>query len=98
VTETTWGSSIRRFLIVAAATCGLLTAPDAHTDASLAPAGTGGLVFAKADRISMQREKLLISSAEVRVRYELRNDRGVPHVGHGAFALPPGSLLYAGRY
>lgn len=55
-------------------------------------------MFAKADRISMQREKLLISSAEVRVRYELRNDRGVPHVGHGAFALPPGSLLYAGRY
>lgn len=89
---------MRRYLIVAVAMCRLLAAADASADDSLAATGIGGLVFEKADRIAMQREDLLISPGEIRVRYEFRNDRGAPFTGHVAFPLPvvsPQSIKYA---
>ncbi len=84
---------MRRCLILSTAVCGFLAGASAHADDSLATAGTGGLVFEKADRISMLREDLLISPDEIRVRYEFRNDRGEPFTGHVAFPLPPVNLL-----
>jgi Domain of unknown function (DUF4424) len=54
----------------------------------------GGLHFEKADGISMQREDLYLSPSEVRVRYEMRNDRGAAFEGRVAFPLPELSAIY----
>jgi hypothetical protein len=48
----------------------------------------GGIVLVKNDVIAMQREDLVLSPAEVRVRYEMRNDSGQPVTLRVAFPLP----------
>ena len=55
--------------------------------------GTGGLVFKKTEGVAMQREDLLLSPREVRVRYEMYNAGTVPVSGSVAFPLP---AIYAG--
>ena len=65
-----------------------LLAGPARGDDSFAAVGAGSLVFQHADRIAMQREDLTISPAEIRVRYEMRNDRGAAYTGHVAFPFP----------
>src|ERR1700755_670655 len=48
----------------------------------------GGIVLVKNDDIAMQREDLTLSPAEVRVRYEMRNDSGKPVTLRVAFPMP----------
>ena len=48
----------------------------------------GGIVLMKNDVIVMQREDLSLSPAEVKVRYEMRNDSGKPVTLRVAFPLP----------
>ena len=47
-----------------------------------------GIILTKNDVIAMQREDLTLSPAEVRVRYEMRNDSGQPLTLRVAFPLP----------
>ena len=47
-----------------------------------------GIVLTKNEVIAMQREDLTLSPAEVRVRYEMRNDSGKPMTVRVAFPLP----------
>jgi hypothetical protein len=55
---------------------------------SSAEVAVGGLVMAKTDAIAMQREDLTLAPNQIRVRYEMRNDRTVPVTLHVAFPLP----------
>lgn len=48
----------------------------------------GGLVLVKNDAITMQAEDLYISPTEIRVRYEMRNNRASPVTLRVAFPLP----------
>lgn len=72
-------------LAIAAA---LLLAASAHANDSIAELGVGGIVLVKTDAITMQREDLALSPAEVRVRYEMRNDTGQPVTLRVAFPIP----------
>jgi len=71
------------------AICGLalLVAP-AHADDGAAALAAGGLVFVKAPGIVMQREDLTLSAAQIRVRFEMRNDRAEAATLLVAFPLP----------
>ena len=42
----------------------------------------------KTDAITLQREDIVLSSSEVRVRYEMRNDTGQPVTLRVAFSMP----------
>jgi hypothetical protein len=75
----------RSLLAVAAA---LLLAGPANANDSAAELGVGGIVLVKTDAIAMQREDLTLSPAEVRVRYEMRNDTGQPVTLRVAFPIP----------
>ena len=72
---------------LAAALSLALAAPAAANDSS-SELAAGGLVLVKTDRIAMQREDLTLSPAEVRVRYEMRNDTGAPVTLRVAFPMP----------
>jgi hypothetical protein len=68
-----------------------LALADAHPAAandSMAEFAAGGLEFVKTDAIALQREDLTLSPAEVRVRYEMRNDSGQPVTARVAFPIP----------
>lgn len=45
-------------------------------------------MFPRADGVALQREDPVLSSRDVRVRYEILNDRRTPVRGHVAFPLP----------
>jgi hypothetical protein len=64
-----------------------LAGPTRANDSGSELAG-GGIVLVKNDVIAMQREDLALSPAEVRVRYEMRNDSGKPVTLRVAFPLP----------
>jgi hypothetical protein len=66
----------------------LLLAGSANANDSVAELGVGGIVLVKTDAITMQREDLTLSPAEVRVRYEMRNDTGQPVTLRVAFPIP----------
>ena len=66
----------------------ILVAVPARADDTIVAPGTAGLVFRRAQGIAMQREDLALSPGQVRVRYEMRNDRGAPTIAHVAFPLP----------
>jgi hypothetical protein len=74
----------------------------ARANDSSAELAAGGLVLTKTDAIAMQREDLTLSPAEVRVRYEMRNDTGQPVSLRVAFPMPdvpidtPGGMTAAG--
>jgi|HubBroStandDraft_3_1064219.scaffolds.fasta_scaffold48893_1 hypothetical protein len=70
--------------------CGLLfaVAGPARGNDSGSELASGGIVLVKSDAIAMQREDLSLSPAEVRVRYEMRNDSGKPLTLRVAFPLP----------
>jgi hypothetical protein len=70
-------------LIVGAALSGQATANDSASELA-----AGGIVLVKNDNIAMQREDLTLSPAEVRVRYEMRNDSGKPVTLRVAFPMP----------
>ncbi len=72
-------------LAVAAAL--LLTGPAAAND-SMAELGLGGIVLVETNAITMQREDLALLPAEIRVRYEMRNDTGRPVTARVAFPIP----------
>ena len=69
------------------------TGVQAHANDGAAALGAGGLVFVHAPGIVMQREDLTLSVADVRVRYEMRNDRGTPATLRVAFPLPEVPLM-----
>jgi hypothetical protein len=75
----------------------LLMAP-AHADDGAAALAAGGLVFVKAPGIVMQREDLTLSAAQIRVRFEMRNDRAAPATLLVAFPLPDVPLLTPGGW
>ena len=60
----------------------------AFSNDSASELAAGGIVLVKTDAITMQREDLHLSPAEVRVRYEMRNDTGQPVTLRVAFPLP----------
>lgn len=70
-------------MILGAALSGQATANDSASELS-----AGGIVLVKNDVIAMQREDLTLSPAEVRVRYEMRNDSGKPVTLRVAFPMP----------
>jgi uncharacterized protein DUF4424 len=69
-------------------TIGLATAGPSTANDSAAELAAGGLVLVKTDAIALQREDLTLSPAEVRVRYEMRNDTGRPVTLRVAFPMP----------
>ena len=77
--------------------CTTLCTPPARADDSFFAIGAGGLVFRHTGAVAMQSEDLFISPSEVRVRYEMRNDRKTPVSGRVAFPLPP-FLASIGQY
>jgi hypothetical protein len=77
--------SPRSLLALAAAL--LLAGPAAAND-SAAELAAGGLELVKTEAITMQREDLVLSPSEVRVRYEMRNDTGRPVTLRVAFPMP----------
>jgi hypothetical protein len=60
----------------------------AHANDSGSELAAGGLVLVKTEGIAMQREDLTLSPDLVRVRYEMRNDRGQPVAMRVAFPMP----------
>jgi len=64
------------------------TANLASANDSAAELSAGGLVLAKTDAITMQREDLTVSPSVVRVRYEMRNDTGRQVILRVAFPMP----------
>ena len=74
--------------LVLTALCGAAMASAAAANDSASELAAGGIVLVKNDAIAMQREDLHLSSAEVRVRYEMRNDTGKPVTLRVAFPLP----------
>jgi hypothetical protein len=72
---------------VAVAAALLLAGPAVAND-SMAELGVGGIVLVETDAITMQREDLALSPAEVRVRYEMRNVTGRPVTARVAFPIP----------
>jgi len=80
----------------------LLPAGAAFANDSSAELAAGGLVLLKNETIAIQREDLVLTPSQVRVRYEMRNDSGRPLTLRVAFPLPdvpidtPGGLIAAG--
>jgi len=70
-------------LIVSLALSGQAAANDSASELA-----AGGIVLVTNDDIAMQREDLTLSPAEVRVRYEMRNDSGRPVTLRVAFPMP----------
>jgi len=70
--------------------CGLMlaVAGTATANDSGSELAGGGIVLVKNDAIAMQREDLTLSPAEVKVRYEMRNDGDKPVTLRVAFPLP----------
>jgi Domain of unknown function (DUF4424) len=68
--------------------CGAALSCPATANDSASQLAAGGIVLVKNDVIVMQREDLHLSPAEVRVRYEMRNDSGKPVTLRVAFPLP----------
>jgi len=66
----------------------LCAAATASANDSASELAAGGIVLVKTDAITMQHEDLHLSPAEVRVRYEMRNDTGQPVTLRVAFPLP----------
>ena len=66
----------------------LATAGPAAANDSSSELAAGGIVLVKTDAITMQREDLTLSPAEVKVRYEMRNDTGQPVTLRVAFPMP----------
>jgi hypothetical protein len=79
-------TSLQRRLLIAAMIVTMPGQGNANDSSSLLAAG--GLVLTKTDAISIQREDLSIAPAQIRVRYEMRNDRGTPVTLHVAFPSP----------
>lgn len=77
-----------RLAVRLAALALLCGAPAASANDSASELAAGGIVLVKTDAITMQREDLHLSPAEVRVRYEMRNDTGQPVTLRVAFPLP----------
>jgi hypothetical protein len=91
--------SATAFRTIWRAVCGLalLSAP-VHADDGAAALAAGGLVFVKAPGIVMQREDLTLSAAQIRVRFEMRNDRPAQATLRVAFPLPDVPLLTPGGW
>ena len=68
--------------------CSAVLSGPATANDSASELAAGGIVLVKNDVIAMQREDLRLSPAEVRVRYEMRNDSGKPVTLRVAFPLP----------
>ena len=66
----------------------LCSAATLYANDSASELAAGGIVLVKTDAIAMQREDLYLSPAEVRVRYEMRNDTDQPVTLRVAFPLP----------
>ena len=81
-------SGVARKLASAACTLMLAMCATARANDSGSELAGGGIVLLKNDVIAMQREDLALSPAEVRVRYEMRNDSGQPVMLRVAFPLP----------
>jgi hypothetical protein len=79
---------VRRMCSLLAIATALLLSLRAVANDSAAELGAGGIVLVKTDAITMQREDLTLSPAEVRVRYEMRNDTGKPVSLRVAFPMP----------
>src|SRR5260370_22330551 len=79
--------------------CGLMlaVAGPARGNDSGSELASGGIVLVKNDVIAMQREDLSLSPAEVRVRYQMRNDSGKPLTLRVAFTLPEVPAVSPGR-
>jgi hypothetical protein len=77
----------RRFI---SGLCGvaLALAGRAFANDSASELAAGGIVLVKNDVIAMQREDLVLSPSEVRVRYEMGNDSGKPVTLRVAFPMP----------
>jgi Domain of unknown function (DUF4424) len=80
--------AVRRVGLILTALCGALLSGPATANDSASELAAGGIVLVKNDVIVMQREDLHLSPAEVRVRYEMRNDSGTPVTLRVAFPLP----------
>lgn len=74
--------------IILTAVSGVALASAAAANDSASELAAGGIVLVKNDVIAMQREDLHLSPAEVKVRYEMRNDSGKPVTLRVAFPLP----------
>jgi hypothetical protein len=70
------------------AAAALLLAMPAAANDSAAELAAGGLELVRTEAITMQREDLVLSPSEVRVRYEMRNDTGQPVTLRVAFPMP----------
>ena len=77
---------VRRFALMGAVL--LAVVPPAGANDSSSELAAGGLVLTKTDAIAMQREDLVLSPKQVRVRYEMRNDTGAPVTLRVAFPMP----------
>jgi hypothetical protein len=81
-------SAARRVLSSAACGLALALSGQAVANDSASELAGGGIVLMKNDVIALQREDLSLSPAEVKVRYEMRNDSGKPVTLRVAFPLP----------
>jgi len=86
----------RRRLRVAAMMCATLAAGHAYANDTASELAAGGLVLTRTDDITIQREDLLLSLDEVRVHYEMRNNRTAPVTLRLAFPMPPVPVETAG--
>jgi hypothetical protein len=81
-------SAVRIAGLMLAILCGEALSGPATANDSASELAAGGIVLVKNGVIAMQREDLHLSPAEVRVRYEMRNDSGKPVTLRVAFPLP----------
>lgn len=77
-----------RWICALALTAALASMVPAVANDSASELAAGGIVLVKNDIVAMQREDLVLSPAEVRVGYEMRNDSGQPVTLPVAFPLP----------
>lgn len=78
----------RRLGLLAGMILGVALSGHAMANDSASELAAGGIVLVKNDVIAMQREDLTLSPAEVRVRYEMRNDSDKPVTLRVAFPMP----------
>jgi len=65
-----------------------ICATPCNANDSASEVAVGGLVMVKTHTITIQREDLTLSLNQVRVRYEMRNDRDTPVTLRVAFPMP----------
>lgn len=73
--------------LAAALLCSVFATPVLAND-SIATIGAGGLILVQADTITMEKEDLYVSPAEIRVNYVFRNNDSADHTYLVAFPMP----------